>query len=116
MAEKRRHERRDLEVDVEITLDDWHAAKLTRTANVSPGGMYVLLRDPPPVGSIVKFEMKLSDGDVHGIGRVTWIRLKTDTLERPTGMGLEFRTIFDDGEKRLKQACALATQARELAE
>ncbi len=70
--------------------------------DVSRGGLFIKSKDPMPIGTMLKFELQLSDETkiIAGVGRVVWRR---DTMESagddaPAGMGIKF--IKMDGDSR----------------
>ena len=73
-----------------------------KTANVSLGGVFISLPKPPPVGTMVKFALDLNEKAVRGFSEVVWIRPAQESLDRPVGMGLQFRHFLDDGEGALR--------------
>ncbi len=74
----------------------------TKTGDISMGGIFVALPKPLPVGTMVKFVLDLDGKVVRGFGEVVWIRLTRKSLERPVGMGLQFRHLLGDGEVLLR--------------
>ena len=54
-------------------------------SNLAMGGTFLHTEDLRPVGSIVDFEIKLSDGFqlVQGLGEVVWVRPRSPGPERP---------------------------------
>ncbi len=71
------------------------------SSKISLGGMFVVTRDPRPVGSEVAFDLKLADGFrlFHGHGEVAWVRLHEAGPERPPGMALRFIAIDEKGRE-----------------
>ncbi|HZI63848.1 MAG TPA: TIGR02266 family protein, partial [Thermoanaerobaculia bacterium] len=61
-------------------------------ANLSLGGMFLRTRYLKPVGSELRFELRLADQQplVAGRGEVAWIRWKDDGPRRRAGMGIRF--------------------------
>jgi Tfp pilus assembly protein PilZ len=78
-----------------------------RTGNISLGGFFVALPNPPPVGTMVMFALDLDGKVARGFGEVAWIRLTRTSLERPLGVGVQFRHLLDEGETLL---CHFLTQ------
>jgi molecular chaperone DnaK len=62
--------------------------------NLSPGGMFIRSRQPQPVGTPVKFEVQIANGQrmLRGSGVVRWIRTPEDT-SGPPGMGVQFSEL-----------------------
>jgi uncharacterized protein (TIGR02266 family) len=62
--------------------------------NISPGGMFIRSREPQPVGTPVKFEVRIADGVrvLRGSAVVRWVRPPED-LSGPPGMGIQFTEL-----------------------
>ena len=62
--------------------------------NLSPGGMFIRSREPQPVGTPVKFEVRIADGlrVLKGSAVVRWVRPPED-LSGPPGMGIQFTEL-----------------------
>jgi uncharacterized protein (TIGR02266 family) len=62
--------------------------------NVSPGGMFIRSREPQPVGTPVKFEVRIAEGVrvMRGSALVRWVRPPED-LSGPPGMGIQFTEL-----------------------
>jgi len=101
--EFREHTRTTLEVQVAV----WVAGQdeiVARIGDISAGGCFVALVDPPPVGTSVRLKIELKGDPVEAFAEVVWIRLTSKTLDQPAGMGLQFRFFLGDGLTRLKSA------------
>ncbi len=64
--------------------------------DVSRGGMFIKTTTPRPVGTLLKFEIKIADEKrlMQGVGRVVWTRgAERATPEEPSGMGVKFIKI-----------------------
>ena len=72
-----------------------------KTGNISEGGVFVALPDPPPVGTMVKLAIDLGDRAVRAFSEVVWVRLRSGA-SGTVGMGLQFRHFLDDGEQQLR--------------
>ena len=122
--ERRSSERKSVELPVTVMLSDIKQPVKVYTADLSAGGMFVALRRPPPVGTLVRFWLDTGDvssGDpsadlpelvddeegtgageiVQGIAHVAWIRLRSEGVGKPNGMGLEYRVFKGDGKARV---------------
>ncbi|QRN98694.1 TIGR02266 family protein [Archangium violaceum] len=62
--------------------------------NISPGGMFIRSREPQPVGTPVKFEVRIAEGVrvMRGAAVVRWVRPPED-LSGPPGMGIQFTEL-----------------------
>ena len=81
---------------------------MAMTANVSRGGFFVKMRDPPPVGTRVKFVLDLGQRAIRGHADAAWIRLRSSLDEGPRGMGLRIIFLLDDGARHFEQFVAEA--------
>ncbi len=64
--------------------------------NVTRGGIFLASRAPHPVGTVIAFEVALTQGPplVHGTGRVTWVReYDPQEPQRAHGMGVQFLQV-----------------------
>ena len=96
-----------VEVQVELELDDWRIDPDMYTANISETGLFAVTGRPAPVGSLAKFKLSPKRfGEVRGLAEVVWIRLKSESCERPSGMGLSFRHVAEDANQRLREFVA----------
>jgi hypothetical protein len=107
-ADRRRSPRAEIRIPVSVELDDYRVPKALITANVSLTGMFVAMRHPPPIGSRVKFAIQLEEGIVRGIADVVHIRLRSQSLADPSGMGLDYRCLLGAGKEQLARALASA--------
>ena len=69
----------------------------TQSVNISREGMYLQYDQPPPVGSVIDFEVSLDDGFVVLSGSATVVRV---VLSGDRGMGLRFVEV-DEASRRL---------------
>ncbi|MBM7113320.1 TIGR02266 family protein [Archangium primigenium] len=62
--------------------------------NISPGGMFIRSREPQPVGTPVRFEVRIADGQrmLKGSAVVRWTRPVED-VTGPAGMGIQFTEL-----------------------
>ena len=92
---------------VELTFDDWRIPTQTYTANVSETGLFAVKKNPPPVGSLVKFSLRTDSGsEIRGMAEVVWVRLKTKSLDSPNGVGLRYRWLDAEGQEKLRELVA----------
>jgi uncharacterized protein (TIGR02266 family) len=64
--------------------------------NVTRGGIFVASRAPHPVGTVIAFEVALTQGPplLHGTGKVTWVReYDPQEPQRAHGMGVQFLQV-----------------------
>jgi uncharacterized protein (TIGR02266 family) len=66
--------------------------------DVSRGGIYIKTANPFPVGTLLKFEIRLAADQpvITGVGRVVWKRdAPHDSADQPAGMGVKFIKVDD---------------------
>jgi hypothetical protein len=67
--------------------------------------MFVQGENPRPVGTLVRFELRLEEGEpIKGVGEVVWIRPRSQGPEAPSGMGIQFGHLDVSHRERLKVA------------
>ncbi len=81
-------------IDAEVQLEFENFSGFIRevSANLSLGGMFVKTRYLKPVGTVVRFEFRLSDQYrlIRGTGEVVWTRWRDQPPAMPAGMGIQF--------------------------
>ena len=102
----RENTRAPLNAPATLQVDAFSEPLAGYTGDISLGGMFVKMRNPPPVGTLLRFEIELEEpaGTVKGMGEVAWLRAHGLELNRPAGMGMRFRFVEEDGEPLLRQA------------
>ncbi len=68
---------------------------------ISLRGMLLETTQPKPVGTMISFEFKLTDGFrlCQGVGEVAWVRHHDEGPQRPAGMGIRFHALDDQGRE-----------------
>jgi uncharacterized protein (TIGR02266 family) len=77
--------------------------------DVSRGGMFIKTPSPFPPGTLLKFEIKISDerAVVQGVGRVVWKRETTQTTaDLPAGMGVKFIKLDESSRSLIDRLVA----------
>ncbi len=71
------------------------------TSFLSLGGMFLKTQKPRPVGTLVSFDIKLSDSFrlFAGLGEVVWMRPREEGPGRPAGMGIRFQALDEKGRE-----------------
>jgi len=59
----REHSRAPVRAAVRLQFDTQEPPQEGRTANLSTGGMFVQSKNPRPVGTLLRFELMLGDGE-----------------------------------------------------
>nr|HRC85413.1 PilZ domain-containing protein [Thermoanaerobaculia bacterium] len=80
-----------------------------KTLNLAQGGMFVPMKQPKPVGTLVRFELELPDSraSVAGFGEVVWLRVRNEGPELPPGVGIQFRYLSDVDRQRIREVAQL---------
>lgn len=81
--------------------------------NVTRGGIFLASRTPHPVGTVVAFEVGLTQGPplLQGTGKVTWVRdYNPDEPQRAHGMGVQFLRVAPDCKAMLDRLLAYKAQ------
>jgi uncharacterized protein (TIGR02266 family) len=81
--------------------------------NVTRGGVFLASRNPYPVGSIIKFEIALMQGQplLWGNGKVTWVReFNPQEPQRAHGMGVQFLQLAAESRAMLDKLLAYKAQ------
>ena len=101
---RRKWERLDTEVEVEVELGNYMEGVSTRTLNIGRGGMFLAMRQAfPKIGEIVEFCIQTEDHDlppVRGKAICRWVR-EQDLPEMPSGVGLEFVDLSPEAVKTI---------------
>jgi molecular chaperone DnaK len=86
--------------------------------NLSRGGLFIRSRDPKPVGTPVRFELRLANGEkvIQGEGVVRWIQQEDPNATPPVapGMGIQF-TNLDAASAKIVERMITAQERRGLA-
>jgi uncharacterized protein (TIGR02266 family) len=85
-------------------------------ANISQGGMFIQSRAPQPVGTTLRFEVLLEDGErlLRGEGKVIWIREYDAAYPtRVHGMGVKFLALDDESYAVVNLVLAHKTRSPE---
>jgi len=81
------------------------------TANISTGGMFIPGKNPRPVGTLLRFELRLDEEEpIKGVGEVVWIRPRSQGPEAPSGMGIQFGHVDESNRDRLETAVLQALE------
>ena len=80
------------ETAVRLRFDDFADFVTEYSGNISLGGMFVKIADPPPIGTSLEIEFRLDDGVdlIRGRGKVIWVREEAPAPEQPAGIGVRF--------------------------
>lgn len=80
--------------------------------DLSVGGMFIKSPAPAPTGTLLKLECDVrgEDTTIRGVARVVWIR-EGDTAEGPSGMGVKFVKLDEDGHAVIESIVATVGDA-----
>lgn len=71
------------------------------TQNISEGGVFVAMTDPPAVGQIVRLHVHLGDGRaVNATGEVRWHRMNDQ--DEVVGAGVQFVALDEENAAALQ--------------
>jgi uncharacterized protein (TIGR02266 family) len=71
--------------------------------DISKGGIFIRMKNPMPVGTLIKFDFRLQDEKslIQGVGRVVWRREEDAGEDAPAGMGIKFIKLDDSSRSNL---------------
>jgi uncharacterized protein (TIGR02266 family) len=104
MSDRRLQPRVPLTPLVQIHFQNLEEFLTASAVNVSQGGMFLAAREPCAVGTLLRLQFLLVDGEplVEGLGRVVWVRpIEEETPEQPAGYGVAFVELNDASEALL---------------
>lgn len=105
-AERRRHPRLKLEIDVDVTSG--HNFFSTRTRDASEGGLFIESDLPLPIGSAVNVVIRLPGmPGLEVAAEVTWAL--TDDSGAQTGLGLRFLSMPDRSREAIQRFMSART-------
>ncbi|HSL85052.1 MAG TPA: TIGR02266 family protein, partial [Thermoanaerobaculia bacterium] len=113
---ERRPRRVHLDGEVSLKFKEHPGFFEERSANLSPGGMFVRSTEPQPPGTVFDFELTL-EGEprlIHGIGEVAWVREGDEGFDRPPGMGVRFLSLEPESREVIDRLVAERLEEDEL--
>jgi len=93
----RAEQRHEVDWRCTVRCADWRAAECIAVQNVSQGGMFLRMSDPPPIGSVVKVTVEPPDGSkVELSGKVRHVNTPgmSASNNRPVGVGVEIDPAY----------------------
>ena len=108
--------RAPLRAPITLQVDTFKDPEAGFTGNISLGGMFVEVKNPLPVGTIVKFELQFEPplSVVRGTAEVAWIRPDQVSENKKSGIGLQFRHLEENGQVIVRGAVEEILQAQGL--
>ncbi|HNR90214.1 MAG TPA: PilZ domain-containing protein [Spirochaetota bacterium] len=101
MSNKRKHDRANVTIRSEVRSPE--SITLSKTVNVSRGGLFISTPEPLGEGSELNLTIQVPGGEVLEIrGKVKWVRQNEVDGER-AGMGIEFVDASDKDVIELKK-------------
>ncbi len=112
---KRAHPRLPANLRVRVAQDDAGRFVEFHARNLSQGGMFLQTPQPAAPGTVVRFEVLLSNGEraLRGTAQVVWTRSPQQAAAqvRPPGMGVEFRMLDEPSRALLERELARLKQS-----
>lgn len=106
--DRRREPRKPVGLLVRLKHPDVGAFVASFATNISANGMQIRTRAPKPVGTVVRFDIQIAEGQrvMRGEAIVRWARTQ-DSEDGPPGMGLEF-TELDEATRAIVNRMVMA--------
>ncbi len=114
--ENRREARFPAAVRVKLKYPDVDTFIQKYAANISRGGIFITSKNPPPIGTALKFEFLLASGEsttsiIRGEGHVKWVReFDPQAPSKSHGMGIEFTELDESSRALIEKALAFRAQ------
>lgn len=97
-------------LEARITVESQSNFYAGFSQNISEGGVFVEMANPPPVGEIVRLQVHLDDGQaVAASGQVRWHRIGDDGVA--IGAGVQFIALDSAATAALQDMLEHAAQA-----
>ncbi len=108
----RENSRAPVAVPIRLQFDALEESQEGFTANLSIGGMFVRTKNPRPVGTLLRFELDLGEGEpIRGVGEIVWMRAHSLGPDAPSGFGIQFGHLDEANRGRLKVAVLEALES-----
>ncbi len=103
---QRRHRRAGIETRVDLEFRGVTSFVSGMSEDISPGGLFVRLDDPPPEGTRLRFGFRLEPDTpvVRGLGEVVWVRTEDGGPDQPAGVAIRYVELGDDDRARIATA------------
>ncbi len=105
-ASLRESTRIDFEREVSLSFENLEGFMTEFSVNISTTGMFVRSPEPRPAGTLLSFELALTDGQplIRGHGEVVWVRRHDGGTEHPAGMGIRFVDLDPESRRLIRWA------------
>ena len=100
-------------VELDVDLGTYGRYFLTKMANVSTGGAFILTESLHPVGTPLNIRFRLPDDDasIEATAEVIWTyKQPGGSSPNASGMGVRFMEIRPEDEERISDFVARSTQ------
>jgi uncharacterized protein (TIGR02266 family) len=90
-------------IEADVTLGGHGRVQVGVASDVSPGGLFVAVYAPVPVGTRLSLRFRLPTGHVVGAGVVRWVR--DGRPGRLAGMGIALTEVEETDRQVLERFC-----------
>jgi uncharacterized protein (TIGR02266 family) len=88
-----------IERKIDLRFPNFEGLITHMSANLSTSGMFIQTETPRTPGTEFDFGIRIEEwSPIQGVARVIWTRSRTESPERPAGMGVQFVEL--DGQSR----------------
>ncbi len=88
-----------IERKIDLRFPNFEGLITHMSANLSTSGMFIQTESPRAPGTEFDFSIRIEEwSPIQGVARVIWTRSRTESPERPAGMGVQFVEL--DGQSR----------------
>jgi type IV pilus assembly protein PilZ len=98
--DQREHERIPTDFLVRVRFPTKESEQEASCRNLSLGGLFIEMKEPPGQGTPVKMEIQLDPvgQTVYAEGVVAWTRPEMPDQQFPAGMGIKFTRLGEDAQ------------------
>lgn len=103
---QRRHRRAGIETRVDLEYRGVPRFVSGMSEDISPGGLFVRLDEPPQEGTRLRFGFRLDPDTpvVRGLGEVVWVRTEEGGPDQPKGAAIRYVEFDDEDRARVVAA------------
>jgi uncharacterized protein (TIGR02266 family) len=103
--DERRHQRVPLAMKIRFKSATISEFIEQYSRDLSKGGIFIRMKSPMPVGTLIKFDFRLQDERslIQGVGRVVWRREDDSGDDAPSGMGIKFIKLDENSRGNLER-------------
>lgn len=98
-------ERVPINAEVDLEFESFQGFLSEYSSNISLGGMFVRTSEAPPVGTVLRFSLKLKGNFnlIQGRGEVVWTRPESEDPKVPAGAGIRFLELETASEDLIRR-------------